>query len=70
MIIVMNKPGDGRPVIWSRPSVLTMASISLTSSGVYVLLMVPVVLPRKNLTVLRGNIKWKLLVRFGITKFC
>ena len=48
LIIVINDPGDGRPVIWSRPSVLTMASISLTSSGVYVLLMVPVVLPRKN----------------------
>ena len=47
-----------------------MASISLTSSDVYVLLMVPVVLPWKTLTVLRGNIKWKLPVRFGITKFC
>ena len=70
MIIVINEPGDGRPVIWSRPSVLTMASISLTLSDVYVLLVVPVVLPRKTLTVLQGNVKWKLPVRFKITKFC
>ena len=28
------------------------------------------VLPRKNLTVLQGNVKWKFPVKFEITKFC
>ena len=48
LIIVINELGDGRTIIWSRPSVSTMALMSLTSSSMYVLLMVPVVLPRNN----------------------